>query len=738
MRAGTVLKRILAVAAIVSATLWWPPTPVAQEREDRTLLSWDEMRAIIDEASGERAMHHILELVPYPRVRPLDEYQGHFRESEVMARFAREYGYTDVEIESFPSPGRLWQPTQAELWMVEPERRKLYDAYDVAVSIAANSESGDVTAEVVDVGVGARAEDYTDKDVGGKIVLGSSGAGTLQRLGVIDRGAVGVVSYNSLRPDSYPDQIPSQSVAAGAPPTEAGQSPSPGAGQAGGRRTGFGWSIAPRVAREIADLVGRGQKVVLRSIVRAETFPGELEVVHATIRGDASSGQDVIVSGHLYEGYLKQGANDDNSGCAVTLEMGRAYIRLVKEGKLPPPRRTIHFLWVPEISGTNAWLNAHKDIEHRLVADLNFDMEGVRLSTSHSFFVLHRTPDTFPTFLNDVAQSVIEFVHDLNRERVRYRANGYRFTRAIVAPNGSEDPFYIQIEKHYGASDHVTYMQHGIPSVMFITWPDMWYHSSQDTPDKLDPTQFKRVAVVGVAGISVLASAGDAMGAKIAAESLARGTGRMGESERKGLGYLADVTSADALTAAYKEARNAVRHQAGVERAVVRSAAVLFTAPADAEKTLTTLAALVDQRAAALQNEVTGVFKVQAERMKAPAGEPTPTAEEKLAARLVVARIPRSGPGGGFGGGGAFGGGQAAASRRIPQHMTAEVNILLGQNKTALEIRDFLSGEFEPLPLADLMEYLRAQEKAGAVKLTEKAEEKSTPPARRRSGVKGS
>ncbi len=295
----------------------------AQEREDRTLLSWDQMRAIINEASGERAMHHVLELVPYPRVRPPVEYEGHFRESEVMAKFAREYGYSSVEIESFPSPGRLWQPTQGELWMLEPEVRKLYDIYDVAVSLAANSETGDASAEVVDVGTGARSDDYANKDVKGKIVLGSTGAGNLQRLGVFERGAVGVASYTSLRPDSYPDQIASQSVST----------------VPEGRKTGFGWSIAPRVAREISALLSRGQKVVLRSIVKAESFPGAMEVVHATIAGDGSTNQDVIVSGHLYEGYLKQGANDDNSGCALTLEMGRAYIRLAKEGKLPTPRR---------------------------------------------------------------------------------------------------------------------------------------------------------------------------------------------------------------------------------------------------------------------------------------------------------------------------------------------------------------------------------------------------------------
>ncbi len=88
-----------------------------------------------------------------------------------------------------------------------------------------------------------------------------------------------------------------------------------------------------------------------------------------------------------------------------TLEMGRTYIRLVKEGKLPPPKRTIHFLWVPEISGTNAWLNKHTDLAKRIIADLNFDMEGLRLSTSASAWVLHRTPDTFPTFLNDLGKA---------------------------------------------------------------------------------------------------------------------------------------------------------------------------------------------------------------------------------------------------------------------------------------------------------------------------------------------
>ena len=105
-------RGVAAVAACVIAAVVMP----AQEREDRTFLSHDQMRSIINEASGERAMHTLLELVPYQRVRPASEYKGAFRESEVMARLAKEYGNTNVRIETFPS-GPQWQPSVGELWI---------------------------------------------------------------------------------------------------------------------------------------------------------------------------------------------------------------------------------------------------------------------------------------------------------------------------------------------------------------------------------------------------------------------------------------------------------------------------------------------------------------------------------------------------------------------------------------------------------------------------------------------
>jgi len=205
----------------------------------------------------------------------------------------------------------------------------------------------------------------------------------------------------------------------------------------------------------------------------------------------------------------------------------------------------------------------------------------------------------------------------------------------------------------------------------------------------------------------------------------------MGVNERKGTAYLADAATAEALHAAWKEARVAIRHQAEVEKGVVRSSAVLYDDPAGAGKRLASLEAAIDRKAAAMLDEAKAAYGLHAQRFNTqPVFEPPQTAEEKEAANLIVegaggargASGARGAGAGGAGGGRAAG---AAAGPALPQHMNAEFQILLGKKLSALEIRDFLSGEFEPLPLADLMAVLRARETAGSIKLTPKA----APPA---------
>lgn len=684
------MKTSIASASLLLALL--APALSAQEREDRTLLTQTQMTAIINEVSGERAMHHLLELVPYQRVRPASEYPGPFRESQVIAAFAKEYGFSHVVVEKFGPVSKAWQPSRGELWMTTPKMVKLFDIHDLALALASLNANGDFSGELVDVGLG-RAQDFEGKDVRGKFVL-SGGSTSATYAQAVQRGAVGVLGISVIGPqraNDFPRQIVSSNVNA-QPNTVA-------------------WSITPEVLHNLQALIARGETVSIRSVTASTEVEYQAEYVRAEITGDGSTAQEVAISAHLYEGVIKQGANDDNSGCALILEFGRAYLKLIADGSLPRPKRTINFLFVPEISGTNAYLTRYPDKKAAIIGTLNFDMEGIRIAESRSYWVLQRTPDTFPSYLNDVAQSMMEYVSDIARERVRFRRsiNGYSPTQPVESPRGSKDAFYIKIDKHYGSSDHVTYMQHGIPAVMFITWPDMWYHSSEDTPDKQDATQYKRAGVVGLGSMAVIASGTEEMAARVVAENLGRGLSRMGESHTKGLGYLADAGTGPALLQAYKEARNALQHQANIEKAVVGSASVLWTNPDEGRRRTAAFGPLIDQRLAALQAEVRAAYQLRAAQQGVAAPEPTLTAEERAAMNVMV--MPAAA-------GAAGGRGAGAAGPTLPDEFNAELSLLLRRGLSVMEIRDFLSGEFTPLPLAEVLAVLRAREASGTIALT--------------------
>src|SRR5580700_172637 len=226
---------------------------IGQEKEDRTLLSHEQMTAIINEVSGERAMHHVLELVPYQFVRPPSEYQGHFRESEVMAKFAKEYGFSNVGIEDYPT-GQTYQPVVGELWTTTPKSVKIFDIHDIPESLASTNASGDISGELVSVGQGTPQE-IDSKDVKGKFVLSlaPNGLGAVYTRAVAS-GAIGVVGISAIgagdRATDYANAIVSTTVNA-QPNTAA-------------------WALSPKAARELETMLNSGKEVTIRSVVRSE------------------------------------------------------------------------------------------------------------------------------------------------------------------------------------------------------------------------------------------------------------------------------------------------------------------------------------------------------------------------------------------------------------------------------------------------------------------------------------
>jgi len=71
------------------------------------------------------------------------------------------------------------------------------------------------------------------------------------------------------------------------------------------------------------------------------------------------------------------------------LEVGRTLQKLISEGKLTRPARTIRFIWPPEIEGTLALLNGKPEFARRIKAAIHMDMVGGGPATKAVFHVTH-------------------------------------------------------------------------------------------------------------------------------------------------------------------------------------------------------------------------------------------------------------------------------------------------------------------------------------------------------------
>ena len=137
------------------------------------LLPATEVAALANELSGETAKRNLEGLARFHRQRGSE---GFHAAAELIAERARAYGLSDVEILRFPADGKImygtqrsrpaWDAEEGELSEVSEGRvDKLASFAASPVALAEDSESADVTAELVDVGEGTGVNDYAGKEV---------------------------------------------------------------------------------------------------------------------------------------------------------------------------------------------------------------------------------------------------------------------------------------------------------------------------------------------------------------------------------------------------------------------------------------------------------------------------------------------------------------------------------------------------------------------------------------------
>ncbi|MBW1888743.1 MAG: M28 family peptidase [Deltaproteobacteria bacterium] len=523
-----------------------------------TFLPQSQMDEIIGESSGETTYNHILVMAGFNRDRKTDEYKNTFLEAQYVYDRLKEYGFKDAEIVRYKG-GETWDGIKGDLWETSPIRQKLASYTDLRAMLATGSNNADVKAELVWVGRGSR-EDFEGLEVKDKILLTSGSVSMVHQLGCIGKGAAGVISFNSPRPLQDPLAIPWRGIR--------GQGDTPAK---------FAFNIPPREGYILRDrLLGR-EKILVHAVVESKMENYELQDVVTSIPGTDQNAQEVIFSAHLFEGYAKQGANDNISGCAAILEMARTLRVLIDRGTIPPPKRTIRFLWAPEYSGTIPWVKAHPEIMKRTLCNINLDMVGLGLSRSLAFMTMMRTTFGNAHYLNDVLENYFRYVGETNRTNVT-NSMDQKYPRRIIAPSGSEDPFTYYMGTHMGSSDHEVFNDWGVgvPGIVMNTWPDFWYHTSEDRPNKIDPTQLKRVVVIGAATSYTIATSDDPMAFRIAAEITTNAAKRIGHQLARGIEELqrADKDQFDLI---YKKTRGYIEGAAICERATLESVAELGT-----------------------------------------------------------------------------------------------------------------------------------------------------------------
>jgi hypothetical protein len=361
-------------------------------------------------------------------------------------------GTLNVETAATPSPGwdhsvgtlALIRANQPDLVVLSKERERL------ALAINSTPTDGKIDAPLVDVGRG-QAADFEGKDVKGAVVLGDADLGGLFRQAVTERGALGVISTAMARYIADDSDV----LQWGSIPIDP-------------NRKAFGFKASRRAAGTLREALKAGPQRVRVEVVSTFANKPERTLVYE-IPGRTLPAERIILAAHLQE----PGANDNASGVATLMELARSLGMGVASGRIPPPARTITFLWLNEISGSRAWIARHQDLMPGVRYMFSMDMTGEDVTKTGGSFLVERWPDPGAVWarpwdphsewgagnvranslkgdvINDLHLAVCELVSELLIER-----------------SGKKASWLVKTNPYEGGSDHTVFGAAGVPSLL--------------------------------------------------------------------------------------------------------------------------------------------------------------------------------------------------------------------------------------------------------------------------------
>lgn len=468
-------------------------------------LGQEKLVAHLDqELSGESAKRNLEFISTLHRMRGSDDYNEAI--AFISSKLA-EYQLESIEVIKIPANGQLtygtekarpaWNASFAELWEQKSENGqwvnnvKIADWESIPMVLAQDSKSGEVSAELIDIGFGTSDADYQNKGIKGKLVLTPSQPGAVASLAIEKYGAAGIISYAQNQPSAWHGE--NENLIRW------------GHLDYFDNTNSFGFMVSLKQARAFQKRLAAGEKIQLHAKVIADTQATDWQLLTAVIAGSdpTLSDEEILFTCHL--DHPSPGANDNASGSVAILEVARTLKKLIDEGKLERPKRTLRFLWSPEIEGTNSLLAFKPELAAKTRFNIHMDMVGGGLETK-GIYQISRGPKSLPSFINDIGEAFGEF---LNQSSIAY-SSGDQVNYPVVSKEGGKEPFHAVLGNFHMGSDYEVFTEgtYRIPSIYLHQYPDRYIHTNYDLPEFIDPTVLKRSSFIGAVSGFYLANFG--------------------------------------------------------------------------------------------------------------------------------------------------------------------------------------------------------------------------------------
>jgi aminopeptidase YwaD len=476
----------------------------------------NELSYLLNEnLSGEKAHETVKQITRFYRS---PGSAGFHAATNIVADMLRAGGFEDLEVTRYPIDGETefnhrklplaWEPYSAVVRMTNPAQKELVN-FDTAPSClawwSAPTPPGGQSADVIDVGTGESEEDYAGKDLKGKVAFihtTDRPEGWMYASGLaLEKGAVGILTdyfLYPMPPDRVQEKVPNavQLLRLGA--------------NNHGKYQAWACSVDYPTGKMLSEMLSLGQ-VTIHADIQCKLFKGEGQNLLATIPGRELAEEAVFFLSHTSTG-TKPGANCA-AGVALATEIAITLKKLIDEGTLQRPRRTIKFLFVNEGLGSQAYIHNHKDELPAIKASFCFCSAGNDQQKSKSVLIFSKNPDSVPSFLNDYYQ----WVMDTSGKDKYWVGRDEKDMSSVVFEQVPYTPW----------SDNSAWAAFGVPSGLVMSWPDIYFHSQLLTADTVDPKVIKRAGVTTAIAAYEIANADLSTAEFIASEVFTRSQYRL-------------------------------------------------------------------------------------------------------------------------------------------------------------------------------------------------------------------